>query len=334
MYIPFFRKVLCTAFRKVLLYPPPRLRSQRWSIETTSHCMTAAEPDASFAEASADVVAAADAALKAPTLPEKDGRARLHALISSLRARGTGEAGVNVSRVQVINGERLRKLLVSLRQLLCGREPKLRPVALRVLRYLCHTDEAIVLMREEFLDIFVARSLEREAVHMQERAAALRIFDHLAILQPKSLTASLMVAVVAVAEHAGDPLRNVRTLHMHCVCTPYALHGSACALQRVHGECACKHYVHLCMSTHRTHAPLAQVCLNSLRTLAVRDVSVMAAHNALPTLLHAVVPEVEDGQVIGPWRPLHPCIPAPLHPCTSALLSNPHTLCPPHSAGR
>ena len=177
-------------------------------------------------EASADVAAAADAALKAPTLPVKEGRARLHALISSLRARGAGELGVDISRVQLINGERLRKLLVSLRKLLCGREPKLRPVALHVLRYLCHTDEAIVLMREEYLDNFVARSLEREAVHMQERAAALRVFDHLAVLQPKSLTASLMAAVVAVAEHAGDPLRNVRycpahALHMHslhCVC--------------------------------------------------------------------------------------------------------------------
>ena len=167
-------------------------------------------------EASADVAAAADAALKATTLPVKEGRARLHALISSLRAHGAGELG-----------ERLRKLLVLLRQLLCGREPKLRPAALHVLRYLCHTDEAIVLMREEYLDIFVARGLEREAAHMQERAAALRVFDHLAMLQPKSLTASLMAAVVAVAEHAGDPLRNVRycpihALHMHslhCVCT-------------------------------------------------------------------------------------------------------------------
>ena len=192
----------------------------------------------SIAEASAEVAAAADAALKAPTLPEKEGRARLHALISSLRARGARDAGVDLSRVQVINGERLRKLLVSLRQLLCGRAPKLRPVALRVLRYLCHTDEAIVLMREEFLDIFVARSLEREAVHMQERAAALRIFDHLAMLQPKSLTASLMAAVVAVAEHAGDPLRNVRSCtapapHVHCTCTLYA-EGGSCALQFVH----------------------------------------------------------------------------------------------------
>ena len=169
-----------------------------------------------------DVAAAVDAALEAPTLPEKEGRARLHALISSLRTHGTGEIELDLSRVRTINGGQLRKLLVSLRRLLCGREPKLRPVALRVLRYLCHTDEAIVLMREEFLDMFVARSLEREAAHMQERAAALRVFDHLAALQPKSVTASLVAAVVAVAEHASDPLRNVRLRHR--MCTPYALH--------------------------------------------------------------------------------------------------------------
>ena len=54
-------------------------------------------PATSLAKASAGVAAAADAALA--NLPEKEGRARLHALISSLRARGTGEAGVDVSRV-------------------------------------------------------------------------------------------------------------------------------------------------------------------------------------------------------------------------------------------
>ena len=188
---------------------PPRLLHSGKTATKPQHSKTMAS-----LEASADVAAAADAALKATALPVKEGRARLHALISSLRAHGAGELG-----------ERLRKLLVLLRQLLCGREPKLRPVALHVLRYLCHTDEAIVLMREECLDIFVARGLEREAAHMQERAAALRVFDHLAMLQPKSLTASLMAAVVAVAEHAGDPLRNVRycPAHERIPCTACAL---------------------------------------------------------------------------------------------------------------
>ena len=157
----------------------------------------------------ASVAAAADAAAESHTLPEKEGRARCCELISALRAQGTGEIEADPKRVQMVNGERLRKLLQSLRSVLAGSEAKLRPAVLRVLRYLCCSDEAVVLLREEYLDLFIARSLEREPSQMEERAAALRLFDRLVALQPKSLTASLVAAVVAVAEHPGDPLRTV-----------------------------------------------------------------------------------------------------------------------------
>ena len=61
----------------------------------------------------ASVAAAADAAAESHTLPEKEGRARCCELISALRAQGTGEIEADPKRVQMVNGERLRKLMMA-----------------------------------------------------------------------------------------------------------------------------------------------------------------------------------------------------------------------------
>ena len=127
-------------------------------------------------ESIAEIEVAADAAADVSAkLPEKEVSARLGDLISSLRAQGTGKIEVDPTRVHVLKSDRLRKLLVALRQILSGRESKPRPAALRVLRYLCNSPEAISIAREEYLDLFVARSLDRdskEAALLEERAAA------------------------------------------------------------------------------------------------------------------------------------------------------------------
>ena len=170
----------------------------------------------------ASVAAAADAAAESHTLPEKEGRARCCELISALRAQGTGEIEADPKRVQMVNGERLRKLLQSLRSVLAGSEAKLRPAALRVLRYLCCSDEAVVLLREEYLDLFIARSLEREPSQMEERAAALRLFDRLVALQPKPLAVFVDKSPNSVESIEGPPK----------VCRPYL------GIQAVFGQIA------------------------------------------------------------------------------------------------
>ena len=71
--------------------------------------------------------------------------------------------------------------------------------------------------------------------------------------------------------------------------------------------------------------PMRQVCLTSLRNLAVRDVAVLAAHNALPTLLHAVVPEIENGQPIAELSAI------PLVYTFAHLIDQPQTRCYLHT---
>lgn len=108
------------------------------------------------------------------TLAEKEILTRLKALISVMRREdGTGADPTCAEKVGAC--AEAHALVISLRKLLAQRVGLVNTSVLRLLRYLMHSTVMRALVHAEWLDLFVARSLEDGL--LSERVEALKLFD-------------------------------------------------------------------------------------------------------------------------------------------------------------
>ncbi|KAL1522725.1 hypothetical protein AB1Y20_017700 [Prymnesium parvum] len=168
------------------------------------------------------------------TLPEREIVFRVKALISALRAAEA--AAIEELRAS----DELRAAIRALRKLLAMRFKTVAPTAMRLLRYLVvKSSHARGVAREEFVDLFMIRSLEdRETSSLAERVEALKFFEALMATEPSSISDPQLSSVIAVAECAEDPLREaalerLRRLAVHDVATLSRRDGLKALLQAV-----------------------------------------------------------------------------------------------------
>lgn len=89
------------------------------------------------------------------------------------------------------------------------KEQAIRSQAFRVMRYLT-TDETVV--REMValnMDLFIARSLERDSKYLWERMQALKLIRRMMVVDASLLPRSIVQSLVAIAEHVKDDFRRV-----------------------------------------------------------------------------------------------------------------------------
>ena len=94
-------------------------------------------------------------------------------------------------------------LLKAIRHFLCDKEKDVRVAALRTLRYLAITEEALLSIKQAKLLHFIIRSFETEG-KSHERIEACKFIKNWLELSPSSFPMSFMSALVALAETEND----------------------------------------------------------------------------------------------------------------------------------
>ena len=122
-------------------------------------------------------------------LSEREILSRVGALISVLRVNIGSESHSDPWNTVELECPERRGLITSLRCLLGMRCQRVTPAVLRVLRYAMQNPVMQIIIQEEFLDLFVVRSLDdRESSTAAERVEVLKLFEMLTIMDPTSIS--------------------------------------------------------------------------------------------------------------------------------------------------
>lgn len=100
-------------------------------------------------------------------------------------------------------------LLRLLRLLVLDKDKDVRANALRAARYLIKGEEIIRAMLRLNFDLFLCRSLERDAKFLWERMQSLKLIRQIMLVAPHLIPRSVIQSLVSIAEHPKDDFRRI-----------------------------------------------------------------------------------------------------------------------------